>query len=544
MNEASAIPVKFDPLQISPFTAKDLLVKHARDLLGPDAKLLDASRGGPNWQQRTVQCAWHVLGMYADYCHGGPRDHPTVRLLGSARDLNHQTHFARFVEAIGEERESWCIGTAYLQAAFKYLAAEILTEMPLGDIIATFAAAVSGGYYPTPAVLDFVTPVANRYLAYMLGDALLQEPYEVFLGNGATAVFGQVVNTMRRNGLLQASQKVIMIWPGYEPMKDLFSRQYQCEIVPLRRHRESDWAVDETDLAVLDDPQVRLVVAVSPGNPVDITLEPHLLDRLQHAAQDRPELVVLCDYVYANFMRQQFDNALLRMPRNVIPFYAPSKDFGLAGSRIGVAWIHSESPLNRLLHMMSPAASVDFDSLYTTRRPQHRPSFYERLVMDSSNVSFSHMAGLSTPNQILFTLCALYPLVHPADAQDYFDWVRTELAERMSLLYQGLGHDLGWRQRVSCSNYSTLLSLDEVARAQGPAIADAFADVELWRYLLHLAHSRGTIIMPGTSFGGEPKSVRVCLTSLSKSQSLQVGQNITDTISDYSLHKDCPHCKL
>jgi hypothetical protein len=147
MNEASAIPVKFDPLQISPFTAKDLLVKHARDLLGPDAKLLDASRGGPNWQQRTVQCAWHVLGMYADYCHGGPRDHPTVRLLGSARDLNHQTHFARFVEAIGEERESWCIGTAYLQAAFKYLAAEILTEMPLGDIIATFAAAVSGGRF-------------------------------------------------------------------------------------------------------------------------------------------------------------------------------------------------------------------------------------------------------------------------------------------------------------------------------------------------------------------------------------------------------------
>ena len=81
----------YDPLKISPFTAKDMLVKHAKELLGPDARLLDASRGGPNWQQRTVQCAWHVLGMYADYCHGGPRDHPAVRLLGGTDAVSY-TH--------------------------------------------------------------------------------------------------------------------------------------------------------------------------------------------------------------------------------------------------------------------------------------------------------------------------------------------------------------------------------------------------------------------------------------------------------------------
>ena len=529
----------YDPLKISPFTAKDMLVKHARELLGADARLLDASRGGPNWQQRTVQCAWHVLGMYADYCHGGPRDHPTVRLLGGTDELNHETHFARFVEAVGEERESICIGAAYLQAAFKHMAAEIFPDVPIAKLIADFAAAMTGGYYPTPAVLYFVPPVANRYLAYMLDSQLHSESFNIYLSHGATSAFGNVVSTMSRNGLLQPGHKVAMLHPWYEPMKDLFRLQHHCTVVPLRRNRDTDWAVDEADLELLDDPEVKLVVAVSPGNPIDITLDQRLLDRLQAAVQARPELIVLCDYVYANFMQEPFDNALVRMPRNVIPFYAPSKDFGLAGGRIGVAWIHSDSALDRLLQDMPTATVAGYDATYSTRLPQHQPSFYERLTMDSSSVSFSHMAGLSTPHQVLFTLCALFPLVHPDEARDYFSWLRSELAERMALLYQGLGMDPGWRGRVPCSNYSTLLLLDEVAQAHGPACAEAFEQVGLWAFLQHLAHSRGTIIMPGEVFGDEPRSARVCLTSLSKADAQQVGRNIAEAICDYSLDKKC-----
>lgn len=530
------------PVEISPFTAKDMLVAHAKKVLGPDVKLLDASRGGPNWQQRTVQCAWHVMGMYAEYCHGGPRDHPTVRLLGSPEALNHETHFHRFVEAIGEERESWCVGSAYLEAVWRYLADELLPDTRIRDLIGMFAAAMTGGHYPTPATLDFVTPVANRYLAHMLGQPLDREHFDVYLGAGATSAFGQVVSTMSRNGLLRPNDTVAIVWPWYEPMMDLFRRQYQCEIVPLRRRRERDWAVDEADLDRLNDPDIRLVVAVSPGNPVDITLDQHLLDRLEQAVNQRPELVVLCDYVYANFMEEPFDNAMARMPRNVVPFYAPSKDFGLAGCRIGVAWIHSASVLNALLENM-PAEQADaHDALYVTRQPQQRPSFYARLVMDSSSVSFSHMAGMPTHNQVLFTLCAMFPLVHAGDARDYFQWIQGELAERMSLLHEGLGLDLGWRRRIRCSNYCNLVPLEEVAAAQGPSCAEAFSEVGLWEFLEHLAHSRGTIIMPGPVFGGEPKSVRICLTSLSKSQSHQVGRNISEAIADYALHKACPYC--
>jgi len=67
--------------------------------------------------------------------------------------------------------------------------------------------------------------------------------------------------------------------------------------------------------------------------------------------------------------------------------------------------------------------------------------------------------------------------------------------------------------------------------------------VGLWPFLKHLAHSRGTIIMPGPAFGGEAKSVRICLTSLGKSDCIRVGRNIAEAISDYSFPTPCPQCE-
>ncbi len=535
--------MEFDPLEISPFSAKNMLVTHARNVLGPDAELLDASRGGPNWQQRTVQCAWHVLGMYADYCYGGPSDQPTVRLFVPGANMNHVTHFQRFAEAPGEQRESWSIGVKYLRSVWQYLVDELLPEAWLSDVIGAFAAAVGGVFYPSPPTLDLVTPAANRYLAYMLGEELASEDFSVYLGTGATGAFGQVVSTISHNRLLNPKDRVAMLSPWYEPMKDLFARQYGCEIVPVRRSRKRGWAVEEADLPQLDDPAVKFLVIVSPGNPVDTTLDSELLDYLEQLVSRRPELVILCDYVYANFVEGPFDNALVRMPRNVVPFYAPSKDFGLAGCRIGAAWIHPDSALDRLLQRMPPDLAREVDARYASRQPQDRPTFYDRLIMDSASVSFFHMAGLATPSQVLFTLCALFPLVAPHGAQDYFGWIRNELLERMAMLYDGLGLELGARQQMCCSNYCALISLDELAAAQDPACAEAFAKVDLWRFLQHLAHSRGTIIMPGPAFGGEPKSVRVCLTSLGKFAYHQVGRNIVEAIGDFTFSNPCPHCE-
>ena len=531
-----------DPLELSPFTAKDILVKHAFSVLGPDTQLLDASRGGPNWQQRTIQCAWHALGMYADYCHGGPVEQPAIRLLPSGASLNHVPHFARFADAVAPMRETLDIGVAYLQRVWQYLADELLPGRWPSDIIGALTAAATGAYYPTPPTLDFVKPVANRYLAHMLGDALIGETFDVYLDNGATAAFAQVVSTMSRNRLINPGDKVAMLWPSYEPMHDLFTNQYGCRVVPIRRERSRNWEVVAEDLDELDDPAVKLLVIVSPGNPIDSTLDSQLLDHIEQVVKRRPELVILSDCVYANFIPRGVDNVMARMPTNVVPCYAPSKDFGLAGARIGVAWIHTDSVLDALLQAQPPDVAEAVDALYKTRWAGNRPSFYNRLVMDAAAVSFSHMSGISAPAQVLFTLCALLPVVAPDEAGSYFRWLRDELASRMAALYEGLGIELTRDRSDSCSNYCTLVSLDEVAATQGPDCARAFSQVPLWDFLKHLAHSRGTIIMPGPAFGGEDRSARICLTSLGRTSYREVGRNIAEAISDYTFSTPCPQC--
>lgn len=313
--------------------------------------------------------------------------------------------------------------------------------------------------------------------------------------------------------------------------------------VGINREAGEEWRTSDSQIARLQDPDLKVAVIVSPGNPIDKTMDEKLLDGLEASLEDNPDLVILCDYVYANFVQEQYDNALERMPRNVVPFYAISKDFGLAGARVGATWIHPDGCLQRMLCSQPDRVAERVDARYESRHIDGRPTFYDRLVMDSAGVSFSHMAGISVPNQVLFALCALYPLVNPEEKTAYFDWLRGELRSRMNALYDGLGIPRDDACPLCASNYCTVVPLEEMARAQGPQVAGKFEDVSLWDFLLHLAHSRGTILMPAPAFGAGEKTVRICLTSLGTTEYRKVGRNIAETIGDYSLPTDCSHCQ-
>ncbi|MFP3904110.1 MAG: aminotransferase class I/II-fold pyridoxal phosphate-dependent enzyme [Armatimonadota bacterium] len=532
----------YNPLDISPFTAKDQLVAEACRVLGSQADLLDASRGGPNWQQRTVSSAWYTLGLYADYYYGALNTEGSVRMMPSVDHVDHSAAFERFTDAVIDSREVLAVGTRYLHAVWDYLSSGIIGDVSREEVIGQFTRAMTAYAYPTPATLEFIQPVANRYLAYMLGRALAAEDFRVHLANGCTDAFRQVVHTMACNELLRPGDRVALVQPWYEPMRDLFSRQYGCEVTGIRRTMEPECHTPHSELQKLDDPELKIVVIVSPGNPVDKTTDEALLDRLQQAVENNPDLVILCDYVYANFVSRQYDNALKRMPKNVVPFYAVSKDFGFAGARVGAVWVHEQSCLQNMLNEQADEVAQRVDEKYASRYIEDRPDFYSRLVMQSAGVSFSHMAGISVANQILFALCALHPLVNPDEASDYFGWLHSELQKRMAALYEGLGLPKQASCDVCESNYCALVPLEELAISQGPRVAREFEKVSLWNFLKHLAHSRGTIVMPAPVFGAEHKTVRICLTSLGTSQYREVGRNIAETIGDYTFPGPCDHC--
>ena len=515
--------------QMSPFTFKDLLVQTARESLGEQAAILDASRGSANWQNREVQTAWHVLGLYCDYTYGVAGDEAAVRLLPQKNLVDHSVAFQRFTENLIGTREVLSAGIEYLLFVWQYLSLEVFPDWDESDIIAAFTSAMSGGPYPTPANLDFVQPICAAYFSDLLfgGDIELARRFQVHLAPGATAAFGQVARTLAANGLLNPGDKVAMLLPAYEPMRDFFTRQLGCRFVGLERSRETGWMLTETEAEKLADPAVRLFVEVSPGNPLPFCTPSGDLDVLSAVIARRPDLLILGDYVYANFIPGPLDSLLHRLPLQTIGVYSPSKDFGLAGARLGAALLHEDCMVNDLLTKRPHTQRDEADALYASREwDAPGASFFTRLVRQSHQISFSHMAGLAGPSQVLFCLAACYPGALKQQAPKYFNWVRTQLQRRYRALYRGLGITPPDCPAAASSHYCAFVNLQDVAENLGDEAKKALQNHTIWDFMFHIARSRGTIIMPGIPFGGEHWSVRICLPALGENEYLQVGKNI------------------
>lgn len=516
----------------SPFLLRDVLLEHAARSQRDDLQLLDASRGAANWQLRRVLNAWHVLGLYAAAAPAAPPDDGEVALtLDPAAP--HAEQFAQFAERIAAADPGLRDGCELLAEVWNWLADEVFPERSRDRIVYQFTEAVAGRAYATPPTLDFVQPIVTRYLAPLLfmGDADLAAQFQVIGCEGATTGIAMVASTLGRNGLVKPGDRVAMWWPTYEPLRDLVECQLGCEVVPIYRDPATGWAASPEELRKLDDPAITLAITVSPGNPVPVPTDAGSLDALERAVAANPRLLIVSDYVYAQFLDEPGETEIGRLPHNTIGIYSVSKDFGLAGMRIGTVLIHPEGAAQQALAGLAAEDRENADDRYCRRamEPAEMP-LAERVIADSRGVSFTHMSGLSTPLQVLACLCAAYDVIDPQSAR-YFGWVRGELRERVAALYEGLGlPEPGWVSGPS-SRYSTVIDLREVARAHGgPELEVALRRHELWDLLAALAERWKVILTPGEAFGAGEWSARACFPSIDATGARELGRRVVEAV--------------
>ncbi|MCD6360833.1 MAG: aminotransferase class I/II-fold pyridoxal phosphate-dependent enzyme, partial [Armatimonadetes bacterium] len=463
MSERNELPLS----DKSPFLLRERLVELAHGSARNDLELLDASRGAANWQQRRVLNAWHALGLYAAEACGAPDAVESVALAlepGRVSLDGFREFAARHADAPGIAD-----GCGMLMRAWDWLAREAPADWSSDEIVLEFTQAVAGRRYPDPPTLAFVQPIMARYLAPLLlgGDVESASELQMWACEGATTGIAQVAFTLARNAIIRPGDRVAMWWPTYEPLRDLVECQLGCEAVPIRRDARAGWTAPPEELARLSDPAVRLVISVSPGNPVPTVTSPEEIEGLRRAVAANPDLLIIADYVYMKFVDQPVVTELAALPRNTIGVYSVSKDFGLAGARLGMVLMHRENVAQRLMEGLDERARAEADGHYRRRSLRADDmSLHERMVADSRGVSFMHMSGLSTPLQALACLCALFDLIEP-DAEDYFEWVRGQLRERVEALYEGLGLAVpAWVDQPN-SRYSTVIDLLQVAEANG-----------------------------------------------------------------------------
>lgn len=521
----------------SPFLLCDLLREYAVHSERSDLLLLDASRGAANWQLRRVLNAWHALGLYAARAPATPPNDGEVALALDPK-ADHWRGLCEFAADCADGPTGLAEGANFLLRACEYLGDQVLPEQGRRGIAYELAEAAAGRRYPSPPTLDFIPPVLARYLAPLLfgGDVELARQFRMICCEGATTGLAMVAGTLVRNGLIAPGDRIAVWWPTYEPLCDLVECQLDCEIVPIKRDPAQGWAVPPTELRKLDDPRVRLVVTVSPGNPLPVVTDPRSLDALERAVEHRPDLLVLSDYVYTHFLDEPVETEIARMPLNTIGVYSVSKDFGLAGMRVGVLLIHPEGAAEGARAELEAAAGPD--ARYGRHvLESHQMSLAERIIADSRGVSFTHMSGLSTPLQALLCLCAVYDLIEP-EAKRYFAWIRGELAARIAALYEGLDIALpSWASSPN-SRYSTIVNLEEIARARGgEELVQALTSQTPWELMVYLAREWRIVLTPGEGFGGGEWSVRVCFPSVSVEQARELGRRLATAVEAFARTK-------
>lgn len=530
---------------MSPYLFRDLLIGHARLTRGQAAPLLDATREAPNWQQRDVQLAWHVLGLYCDYVYGVVGDPGNVRLIPKSAPVDHAAAFSRFADGLMDLRESLAIGTDFLSELWPYLAQKVLVGRSESDIIDAFTQAMSGGAYPSPATLDFAAPIVTRYLAGKLfrGDTALAGEFAVHLTAGTSAGWVQVAQTLAANRLLLPGDKVALVLPTYQPLAELFARQLGCEIVGLAGDVAQGFEPSSEELARLSDPAVKLLALMSPSDPASLSTAPETLARLEPLLRRRPDLLVMADYSGANLLASPKLTALQRWPRQTIGLYGFAHDFGLAGARLGAVLVHRDCIADELLAGLPATTQAEVGSRYAGRLVQPTTAKFEaRLAEESAGVAFGHVAGLAPALQVLLCLCASYEAITEPVGATYHEWVRQELGRRRVALYRGLEllpPDLG----PAAANHCLLLDLQDVALALDPTLAIGLEGTDVWAALFHLAHATGVIVMPALPCGAGLWSVRIPLVGLGESDCLATGKAIRSCLYALGTNTPCPDCE-
>jgi aspartate 4-decarboxylase len=397
--------------------------------------------------------------------------------------------------------------------------------------------AVVGDNYPEPdRMLVHAEQVVHRYLVKtMCDDRPPTGSFDLFATEGGTAAMCYVFRTLVENRLLRRGDVIALGTPIFTPYIELAHLDdfhfASLEIAQDQRDGlRHTWQYSDEQIDRLADPHIRAFFLVNPSNPASFAMHRSTRQRIVDLVRtQRPDLIILTDDVYGTFT-EGFRSLAADLPRNTILVYSYSKHFGCTGWRLGVIGVHRDNIFDDRLQTLPEVDRLELRSRYsslTTDPDQMR--FIDRLVADSRDVALNHTAGLSTPQQILMTLCSLFALLDPDDA--YQDRCRRLIHERLETLAEGLGVEVPPDPlRVG---YYVDLDLDVWGRAVFGDDFAAYAEAhhQPLDIVLSLARQHGTVLLNGSGFSGPPWSVRISLANLDADDYATIGRDLKEIVA-------------
>jgi len=503
--------------KLSPFELKDTLIELAGK--AKNHVMLNAGRGNPNFLAIQPRHAFIRMGEFAleessrsyAYLYGG---------FGGASDKKHIG--ARFTEFLirNEDRK----GTHLLRAAFSYMRDQL--GLDYDDVVFEFCEAYLGCNYPVPPrMLTSMEKVVREYLVKeMYGGKHALNEFDIFATEGGTAAMTYIFQSLKRNRLLAAKDKVAIVTPIFTPYLEIpVLPEYGLEVLTLEVEEELGWQLSEEAVKQLEDPAIKVLYVVNPSNPPSVKMSSSVLESIAKLVKEkRQDLMVITDDVYGTFA-DDFLSLAAMVPKNTLLVYSFSKYFGATGWRLGAIALAENNIFDEKLAALGDADKAVLAERYSSLTDDVPGlKFIDRMVADSRAVALNHTSGISLPQQLQMAFFALFALVDAHD--EYKQATKNLIRRRYDRLMGSIGVEI--EKDENSVEYYTLLDLQVLGeyfytKEFGQWVVDNNQDME---FLFTIARECGIVMLPGNGFDDSHPSARVSLANLTEWEYETIGK--------------------
>ncbi|WP_054669509.1 bifunctional aspartate transaminase/aspartate 4-decarboxylase [Lentilactobacillus senioris] len=489
---------------------------------------IDVGRGNPNWINTTARLAQGRMVEFGIKDSERTFTKDNGAMAGYIEMDGIEDRFKEFMNPENPADQLLLNTVKYATDELGINGDEMVHEMADGAI---------GNHYPVPSrSLVNVEKILNKYLEKALyRGAELANETELFPTEGGAASMVYIFNEMKLSHILEPGDKVAINTPIFTPYLEIpILKEYNLEIVPLLSSEDNDWQMTDEQLDQLKDPSIKAFFDVNPTNPAARAFSNHALDKIKEVVEANPKLTIVTDDVYGTFA-EGFKTIYSVVPHNTLLVYSFSKLFGVTGHRLGLTAAHKDNVFDQIIAektAANPEIKAEFEDRYSkvVTDPLHM-KFIDRMVADSRAIGLYHVAGLSTPQQIMMELLAANNLTVGDDT--YLDASREVVGERYNAFWNGLGVDAD--ESEGNTKYYTLINIPTLMeKSYNKDFSDWY--VKNYNYLdfsYRLVREFGAVIMDASSFGANEGYVRISLANMPTESYAKIAEYMKELLAQY-----------
>jgi aspartate 4-decarboxylase len=517
---------KFEAL--SPFEIKNELRSLAKEATKTtQSAFLDAGRGNPNWIATTPREGFFLLGQFA--------------IIESKRVMDEAPGIGGMPKANGvaARLDTWLgmhqdmSGAPFLSEMVKFAVKTF--KFDADAFVHELVDSIIGDNYPVPdRMLVHNEQIVHEYLMWAVcGEPRPKGKFDLYAVEGGTAAMCYIFKSLKANRLLFPGDTIALGTPIFTPYLEMTHLEdYDLKVVNIGTPQENRWQFTDDEIKKLEDPKIKGLFVVNPGNPSGIAMDKETIAKIAKLVKTkRPDLMLLTDDVYGTFVND-FRSLMGEIPRNTIGVYSYSKYFGCTGWRLGVIAIHQDNIFDEMIGKLPDNHMKALDKRYAPIVLEPRKfRFIDRIVADSRDIGLNHTAGLSLPQQVMMTMFSLYELM---DEKKVYQKACMKIVERRSkALIDSLGLQLSPNPHYDA--YYGLIDFEFWARKNigDDAVEYLKKNIHPLDLAFRLAEDHGIVLLNGGGFEAPQWSLRVSLANLSDEAYEDIGRGVKTIARGY-----------